>query len=243
LKIASKKAVAIIPARGGSKRLPGKNKKLFHGKPVIQYSIEAAIQSGLFERVIVSTDSDEIKEIAIKCGAELPFVRPPHLSDDHTPLPSVLAHSIEWLQTHDKNEYKYACLILATAPMIRVADLVKGYELIQSHQKTCVVPVASFSYPIFRSLKMDKTGHLSMFWPEHEFSRSNDLPEAFHDVGQFYWVKSQEFLNRINNKTGSLLLPDSMGFPIPRYLVQDIDTPEDWERAEKMYPSIMASKS
>ena len=228
-----KKNIAIIPARGGSKRLPGKNSKSFFGKPIIQYSIEAAKQTGLFEKIIVSTDSDEIKEVALKSGAEVPFLRPPHLADDFTPLADVIHHALTWLLEERNESYDAACCLLATAPFIQKKYILEGFEILKSEKVSAVVPVTSFAYPIFRSLKISEQGHLKMFWPEYELTRSNDLPEALHDVGQFYWLDVLPFM-----KNKRLVPPDSLPVHIPRYLVQDIDTEEDWKVAEVIFRSL-----
>lgn len=231
-----KRSVAIIPARSGSKRLPGKNVKVFHGQPVIAYSIKAAVESKLFERVIVSTDSEEFKAIAESMGAEVPFIRPANLADDYTPIPDVFCHALDWLK-HQGETYDDACLILATAPFIQVDHLKDTYKLLKNNSDDIdgVVPVTSFSYPIMRSLKLEPNKILKMNWPEHEFTRSNDLEEAYHDVGQFYWVNVQRFFKAEKKR---LLLDNYLGYPIPRHLVQDIDTPEDWDRAELIYKAL-----
>lgn len=228
--------IAIIPARGGSKRIPKKNIKLFQGKPIIEYSIKAAVDSKLFDKVIVSTDEDEIMKIAEKSGAEVPFVRPPDLSDDYTPLPQVIKHALLWYQNKGV-EYEYACCILATAPFVRSEDIMKGYEIINQEKNSSIFSVTSFPFPIFRALKINSNNNLEMFWPEHELTRSNDLPEAYHDAGQFYWIEKSNFL--INEK---LYAKDALPIILPRYLVQDIDTEEDWKRAELMYKLLEKDK-
>lgn len=224
-------SVAIIPARGGSQRLPGKNVNLFNGFPMISYSIRAALESKLFHRVIVSTDSESIAKVAREAGAEVPFQRPAEIADNYAPIAEVLSHALTWLDHECHETYAHACLILATAPMIQVSHLQKSYEILQKNPScTAVVPVTTFPYPILRSLKMQESGRLEMFWPEYEMTRSNDLPEAFHDVGQFYWVNSPNFM-----RSKRLLSKESIGFQIPRTFVQDIDTMEDWKRAEYLH--------
>lgn len=221
--------LAIIPARGGSSRIPGKNIKNFAGKPIIAYSIEAAKASKVFDRIIVSTDSDEIAKVAIAYGAEIPFIRPKELSDDHTPTAPVIVHAIQWLK--DRGQvFEFACCIYATAPFIQPEFIKEGYETIVRYNVTSVFSVTTYSFPIFRSLRITDEGNLAMFWPEYEMSRSQDLPEAYHDAGQFYWLKVDSFL-----KSGKVYTSDSMPVILPRYLVQDIDTPEDWITAEKMF--------
>ncbi|TWI72368.1 N-acylneuraminate cytidylyltransferase [Desulfobotulus alkaliphilus] len=224
--------IAIIPARGGSKRIPGKNIRSFAGKPMIAYSIEAAILSGLFDRIIVSTDSPEIASTARKYGAEVPFLRPEKLSDDHTPTTPVLLHCLQHLEK--KNTLpEYACCIYATAPLIQPCFIKKGYKTIKTRKVSSVFSVTSFTFPIFRALHITETGHLAMFWPEHELTRSNDLPEAFHDAGQFYWFDCRKFM-----KHPKIYTDDALPVILPRHLVQDIDTEEDWQRAEYLYKAL-----
>jgi pseudaminic acid cytidylyltransferase len=221
--------VAIIPARGGSKRIPNKNIKHFAGKPIIAYSIEAAKVSGLFDRIFVSTDSEKIALTAKEYGAEVPFMRPKELSDDFTPTAPVLLHALKWLEVQGMPA-KFACCIYATAPFVRPEYLKKGFRLIMRKRVSAVFSVTAFPFSIFRALNINAAGCLEMFWPEHECTRSNDLPEAYHDAGQFYWLDSKKFL-----KTKKIYTGDALPAILPRCLVQDIDTPEDWETAEAMY--------
>jgi pseudaminic acid cytidylyltransferase len=222
-------AVAIIPARGGSKRIPRKNILTFAGLPMIAHSIGAAIASSVFDRVIVSTDDEEIAAIAVKAGAECPFIRPAELSDEHTATAPVVLHAIKWLAEHDTSP-AFACCIYATAPFILPDDLRRGLDILKSRKAATAFSVTTFEFPIFRALRVGKNGALEMFWPEHELSRSQDLPEAFHDAGQFYWIDVARFL-----ETPQLYSAESMPVMIPRHRVQDIDTPEDWKRAELMF--------
>jgi pseudaminic acid cytidylyltransferase len=224
--------VAIIPARGGSKRLPGKNIKNFLGKPIIAYSIEAAKSSGLFDQVLVTTDSEKIAEVAREYGAITPFLRPPELSDDQTATAPVIDHALRWLQNQG-NRINYACCIYATAPFIQPEYLRQGYEILTKKKCTTAYSVTSFPFPIFRASKINDGGCLEMFWPEYELARSQDLPEAYHDAGQFYWVNVDRFLQQ-----QKLYALDSQPVVLPRHLVQDIDTLEDWIRAEFMYQAL-----
>jgi len=226
--------VAIIPARGGSKRIPKKNVRPFAGKPMISYPIQAALDSGVFDRVIVSTDSDEIAEVAAAYGAEVPFRRPPELSDDRTATAPVLVHALEWLAANG-TPATYACCIYATAPFVRALDLVSGLDILKDAQATTAFSVTSFAFPIFRALKVTDEGKVAMFWPEHRLTRSQDLPEAYHDAGQFYWLDVARFIRDPN-----LYAADARPVVLPRYLVQDIDTPEDWTTAEHMYRAVQA---
>lgn len=222
-------AIAIIPARGGSKRIPKKNIKLFHGRPMISYAIEAAKSCNIFDRVIVSTDSQEIADVARKCGAEVPFLRPRELSDDFTPTAPVLLHSLTQL-INQGEEYYFLCCIYPTAVFIQPKYIINGFNLIINKNVASVFSVTSYSFPIFRALKIEDNGILKMFWPEHEMTRSQDLPEAYHDAGQFYWLNIPEFI-----KSQKIYSHDAMPVIIPRSIVVDIDSMEDWEVAELLY--------
>ena len=220
--------VCIIPARGGSKRIPKKNLKAFCGKPMIAHSIEAAKTSGVFNRIVVSTDSEEIAAVAKEYGAEIPFMRPDELSDDFTTTDAVLIHALEQLE-----DVEYACCLYATAPFVRPEFLRAGLETIKKTGATSAFSVTTFPFPIFRGLKINDGGALEMLWPEHRTTRSQDLPETYHDAGQFYWFDAEKYL-----KTAVMYAPDSLPIILPRHLVQDIDTPEDWERAELMFQAL-----
>ncbi len=232
----SNKAIAIIPARGGSKRIPNKNIKLFAGQPMISYSIKAAQETGLFDSIIVSTDSEAIADVAGIYGAEVPFIRPAELADDFTGTAPVLLHSLNWLNKHGFSPDHFCC-IYATAPFARPAFIRRGFHVLKREEAAVAFSVTTFPYPIFRALKIGDDGRIEMFWPEHETSRSNDLPDAYHDAGQFYWGNTEKLMK------GKTLFPsDAVPIMIPRYLVQDIDTLEDWERAEKMYSVLQMDK-
>ncbi|MDD2698285.1 MAG: pseudaminic acid cytidylyltransferase [Arcobacteraceae bacterium] len=225
------KCVAIIPARGGSKRIPRKNIKEFHGKPLIAYSIEAALKSGLFEKVIVSTDDEEIAHTAKKFGANVPFIRPKELADDFTGTGDVIKHTLNFLKENGEH-YDYACTIYATAPLLQEKYLIEGYEKIKTTDAKMVFSVTSMPFPIQRTFKIDENGRCKMFTPEHFMTRSQDLEEAYQDAGQFYFENlNKEFTDIPFGK-------DSVPIVLPRYLVQDIDTLEDWERAEYLYEAI-----
>lgn len=220
--------VAIIPARGSSKRIPRKNVKDFCGKPIIAYSIEAALESELFDRVIVSTDDEEIASIAKKYGAEVPFMRPKELSDDFTPTIPVIAHAIERLQK--TSPVDIACCIYATAPFIQSRFLKEAYTALIQNGSAYSFSATSFAFPIQRAIKLDAHRHVEMFYPEHFNTRSQDLEEAYHDAGQFYFGDAQAWLE------GKMVFSkESTAIILPRHLVQDIDTLEDWKRAEIMY--------
>lgn len=222
--------VAIIPARGGSKRIPRKNIKLFGGQPMLAWSIDAAQQSGCFDRILVSTDDPEIADIAKTHGAEVPFVRPLELSDDHTGTIPVIAHAISWQNTHGKQEVSQACCIYATAPFVRAQDLKRGLDVLESSGADYAFSVTSYAFPIQRALRITPEQRVSMLQPEHFNTRSQDLEEAFHDAGQFYWGRADAWLQ---NKV--IFGDTSTPVKIPRHLVQDIDTNEDWVRAEWLF--------
>jgi pseudaminic acid cytidylyltransferase len=225
--------VALIPARAGSKRIPGKNIKPFAGQPIIAYSINAAAASGLFDRIIVSTDSAQIADVARSYGAQVPFMRPDRLADDFTPTADVVLHALDWLEANESLP-EYFCCIYATAPFVQPEYLKAGFKRLRDEDDTATAfAVTSFAYPIFRALRIDEKGRIKMFWPEHKEARSNDLPEAYHDAGQFYWGRSRKFLVE---KT--LLSKKAVPVFLPRYLVQDIDTPDDWETAEYMFKAM-----
>lgn len=227
--------VAIIPARGGSKRIPRKNIKPFAGLPIIAYSIKAAQASGLFDRIVVSTDDAEIADVARSYGAEIPFIRPKELSDDHTPTIPVIAHAIQTLQTNG-DVISHACCIYATAPFIRSEDIQRAYNALITHNKHYAFPLTTFPFPIQRGVKRDENGNIEMFYPKHFTTRSQDLEEGYHDVGQFYWGSTQAWLD------GKPIFSDvATTIVLPRHLVQDIDTPEDWDRAELMHKALFNS--
>ncbi len=221
--------ICLIPARGGSKRIPKKNSKLFAGAPIITYPIRAARASGLFSRIIVSTDSEEIAAIAREAGAEVPFMRPENISGDHTTTAEVLLHGLEWLRAQGENP-EYLCCIYPTAPFLDPVYLKRGLELLKTKGGGGAFSVTTFPFPPFRAHRLNREGRLEMLWPEHELTRSNDLPEAYHDAGQFYWLKVQNFLQE-----KKVWPKDAWPIVLPRQWVQDIDTPEDWQVAELMY--------
>jgi N-acylneuraminate cytidylyltransferase len=228
---------AIIPARGGSKRIPKKNIKKFCGKPMIAYSIKAAQASGLFDLVLVSTDDEEIACTALALGAEVPFLRPANLADDLTPMVPVVRHAATWVREHI-GESENVCCILATAPFLNGAALTKGYNLLIKHPETeFVFSATDFAFPILRAVRLDENGKTRMFWPENELVRSQDLPEAFHDAGQFYWGNTDAWYKR-----DRIFSASSRIVKLPRHTVQDIDTPEDWEQAEILFEFLERNK-
>lgn len=223
--------IAIIPARGGSKRIPRKNIREFAGKPMIAHAISAARQSGLFDHVVVSTDDEEIARIACEWGAETPFTRPAELADDHTPTVPVVAHAITACQALGW-EIDYACCIYPGVPFIRIDDLKRALELLQASQAAYSFPITEFPSAIQRALRRLPDGRMQTFNPEFELTRTQDLEPAYHDAGQFYWGKAEAWLT--NNKVHT----SGAGLPIPNWRVVDIDTPADWERAEILYAAL-----
>lgn len=222
--------IAIIPARGGSKRIPRKNIKPFHGKPMIAWSIEAAQQSGIFDRIIVSTDDEKIAAVAREYGAEVPFIRPADIANDYATTGDVISHAIVWL-TNQGRRPEQVCCLYATAPFVEPDDLRQGLVLL-NNTTDCqyVFSATRFSFPIQRAIKLDELGRVSMFDPEHQLTRSQDLVEAYHDAGQFYWGRASAW---VTNQP--IFAAHSQVVLLPGFRVQDIDTPEDWLRAERLF--------
>ena len=217
--------LCIIPARGGSKRIPRKNVKEFLGKPIIAYSIEVALKSELFDEVMVSTDDQEIAEIAKRYGASVPFMRSAETANDFATTKDVLNEVLTGYQKLGKS-FDAMCCIYATAPLISAQDVKDAYSRLTQSDFTCVYPVVQFSYPIWRCLDVAEDGSMKRHWPEYENSRSQDVPKEYHDTGTFYWYKLQD--NAIQSgKIGAIIVPEER--------VQDIDTETDWKLAEMKY--------
>lgn len=228
--------VAIIPARGGSKRIPKKNIRNFHGRPIIAYSIDAARESGLFDRVVVSTDSDDIAEVARAHGAEVPFRRPEALSSDHAPTIPVVRHAVETLEASGCR-MEQVCCIYATAPFVTGQTLTEAHSKLKAEEDLDYVFSATrFSFPIQRAFYLTPAGRVTMAFPEFQTTRSQDLTEAYHDAGQFYWGTSTAF-----KQERPIFSKRSSPYLLPSYLVQDIDTLEDWKRAEFLMATITGS--
>ncbi len=222
--------VAVIPARGGSKRIPRKNVREFCGRPLIAYSILAAKNSDLFDHVIVSTDDDQIRDIASHYGAETPFVRPLELANDHATTVPVINHAVSWVQQHI-GKVDHACCIYATAPFIQAKALRESYAmLISRNVGGYVFSAATMPFPIQRTFKVKLDGFVEMFEPHNYNTRSQDLEDAYQDAGQIYWGSAETY-----NSEKIFFSTDSMAYVLPRHMVQDIDTLEDWHRAELMY--------
>ena len=223
--------LAVLPARGGSKRVPRKNVRPFCGRPIMAWAIDAARESGVFDRVVVSTDDAEIAETARGLGAEVPFVRPADLSDDHSGTIAVIAHAINWAMGQGES-IDAVCCIYPTAPMISPDDLREGLRLLDEDASDFVFTATDYASPIFRAFVERGTG-VEMLFPDHFGSRSQDLPQALHDAAQFYWGRPEAWLT-----AETLFGPRSAALRIPRWRVQDIDTPEDWVRAEALFRSL-----
>ncbi|MBT6050331.1 MAG: pseudaminic acid cytidylyltransferase [Candidatus Scalindua sp.] len=223
--------IAVIPARGGSKRIPRKNIKIFSGKPMIAWAITIAKNSGLFDHIIVSTDDDEIANIAREWGAETPFNRPEDLSDDLTPTVPVIAHAVTscldigW-------PVEYACCIYPCAPFLQKDDLLAAFDLMQQQNAEFVYPVTEYAHPIQRAMRQLPSGEMQFFSPQFELTRTQDLELAYHDAGQFYWGKAASWLEHKKMHT------DGLGMPIPNWRIVDIDSADDWARAELIFKSL-----
>lgn len=226
--------IAIIPARGGSKRIPRKNVKEFCGKPMIAYAIAAAKESGLFEHVVVSTDDDEISQIARELGAETPFVRPIELANDYTATVPVIAHGVGACRVLGW-KFDRVCCIYPGVPFIQIDDLKGALALLMRGEADYSFPVTEYPSAIQRALKLLGNGKTQPFYPEFELTRTQDLEPAYYDAGQFYWAKAEAWLRNLNiHSSGS-------GYLIPSWRVVDIDTPDDWQRAELIYRTVNIS--
>lgn len=221
------RSLCVIPARGGSKRIPRKNVKMFCGQPMIAWSIQAAQQTGLFERIVVSTDDPEIAVIARDYGAESPFTRPADLADDHTPIVPAVRHALSCVE-HEELRFDLICCLFATAPFVTADSIREGRDLMVADPRTDFAFTATrFSFPIFRAVGRQSDGTARMFWPEHHLTRSQDLPEAYHEAGQFFWASREALLVHDSIYTGRARM-----VPVPAERVQDIDTEDDWTRAQ-----------
>lgn len=226
--------LAVIPARGGSKRIPRKNIKMFHGQPMIAWSVQAAIESGCFDEIWVSTDDEEIAEVAQAYGAKIPFLRPTHLSDDFATTADVMSHAVGEYDKLNHTLPDYICCLYATAPFVTKADLVQGFEKIKNNRNlNYVFSATTYPFPIQRAIKLNVDDTVEMFSPQYFNVRSQDLEEAWHDAGQFYWGTAEAWLNK-----AMIFASQSSVVELPRSRVQDIDTQEDWDRAEWLFKAI-----
>lgn len=225
--------IAVIPARGGSKRVPRKNIRLFNGRPIIAWTIDAAASSQCFDRILVSTDDREIIDVARDLGVEV-LLRPAALADDYTPTSAVVAHAIE-CQVESGNDLDAVCCLYATAPMLLPEDIRRGLEILQSSDCEYVFAASRYPFPIQRAFQIDPNGRARMFYPEKFAVRSQDLEEAFHDAAQFYWARPETWLRQLPVFTSA-----SIPVVLPGYRVLDIDSAEDWTRAEIAFETARA---
>lgn len=224
--------IAVIPARGGSKRIPRKNIRPFCGRPIISYSIDAARQSGLFDEIVVSTDDEEIAAVSRQLGATTPFIRPREIADDFTGTNAVVKHAVTWFLGRG-SRISHACCIYATAPLIQPRYLREGHDALTRSDAAFAFSVTSYAFPIQRAVRITASGRVDALHPEHRLTRSQDLEPAYHDAGQFYWGTEAAFRDDV-----PLFSERSIGIVLPRKYVQDIDTLEDWEQAEYMFRAI-----
>jgi len=229
--------IAVIPARGGSKRIPRKNIREFCGKPMMAWSLEVAKESGMFGRIIVSTDDKEIAEVARKLGAEVPFMRPAELSNDHAGTTEVIAHATQWALDQGVAIDAVYC-IYATAPFVQIDDLVRGLKELESGDWSFAFSATDYAAPIFRSFKQIDEGGVEMFFPKYFSTRSQDLPVALHDAAQFYWGRPSAWI-----EGRQIFDRHSTPVVLPRWRVQDIDTLDDWMRAEFLASLIIGNRS
>lgn len=229
--------VCVIPARGGSKRIPRKNIKDFCGKPMIAWSIKAALASNCFDQVIVSTDDAEIAQVAKQYGANVPFIRPQNLSDDYIGTTPVVVHAIDFLEQEGKN-IEHVCCIYATAPFIEAIDIQKGMLSLKESGKKFSIGITTYPFPPQRAITLTNNSCINPIWPDKMMSRSQDLEEAYHDAGQLYCGTLDAW-----KSAESLFEQTSIGFILPRWKVQDIDTNEDWQYAEVMYETLQTMRA
>lgn len=223
--------IAVIPARGGSKRIPGKNIKDFCGKPMIAWSIKVAQESKLFDRIIVSTDNEKIARIALDSGAEIPFKRPVDLADDLTQTVPVVGHAIASCIKLGWN-IEFACCVYPCNPFLQVDDLVKAHKLVINRKTDFVYPVSEYAHPIQRAMRLLPNDVMQFYAPQFELTRTQDLEKLYHDAGQFYWGKASAWLEKRKMHT------DGIGMPIPNWRVVDIDSEDDWKRATIIFESL-----
>ena len=222
--------IALIPARGGSKRIPRKNIRPFAGRPMIGWPIAAARASGLFDHVIVSTDDEEIAEVARAQGAEVPFIRPDHLADDFTPAREAIVDAVETMEEIVGQKVERLCCIYATAAFVQAADLQQARRILDGvAEGGFVFAAASYPHPVHRAMTEGEAG-IGMLFPDYAKTRTPDLPEAFHDAGMFYWGRRDAFVSR-----APMFNPASRPHVMPRQRALDIDTPQDWDFAEALF--------
>jgi pseudaminic acid cytidylyltransferase len=222
--------VAVVPARGGSKRIPRKNVRPFRGVPLLQRTLEMLLTADVVDRVVVSTDDDEVAEVALAAGAEVPFRRPPELADDHAGTRPVVLHAVQELERLAGRRLGSLCLVYPAAVFVQPSDLRQSLELLTASGADFVFSATTYDAPVQRALRRRGDGSVEMLWPEHVGTRSQDLDESLHDAGQFYWGRRDAWV-----EGGSVLTARSLVHLLPRWRAQDIDTPEDWHRAELLH--------
>jgi len=225
--------IAIIPARGGSKRIPRKNIRSFAGRPMIAWAIETARVSKLFSHIVVSTDDEEIAAIARSNGAELPFMRPRELAGDHTGTVPVISHAVDCCAKLGWN-LEYVCCIYPGSPLLQASDLSAALQLAHDRNAPFVYPVTEYAHPVQRAMRRLPNGSMQFLHPEHELARTQDLEKTYHDAGQFYWGQSSAWL------AGKRMHTEGLGMPIPNWRVVDIDSEDDWRRAELLFKAVMS---
>ena len=226
------KNLAVIPARGGSKRVPKKNIRPFFGEPMIGRAIKLAQQTKLFDSIIVSTDCEETAAVARSYGASIPFMRPASLSDDFVGTAPVISHAISLLETNNQT-FDYVCCLYPCCPLLLPEDLIQGHDEIIKTDASFLYPIVEYAHPIQRSFRIDGSRLISSVFPEHEQSRTQDLEKTYHDAGQFYWGSAQSWVK--NNR----IFSNSIGILMPAWRVADIDTEEDWKRAEALFKTTL----
>jgi len=224
-------SIAVIPARGGSKRIPKKNIREFFGKPMLAWSILAAQKTNIFEKIIVSTDDLEIKKIAEKYGAEVPFLRPKELSSDHAATAPVIAHAIKKINLKTNGD-QWVCCIYPCAPLIFYEDIKNSLELVQKHKGDFIYPISDYAVPPQWALRLKKNNHLEYLNPGKEMIRSQDLEKLYFDAGQFYWGKASAWIEKKEMHSSGI------GYPIKNSRAVDIDTLDDWKRAEALFKHL-----
>ncbi len=234
----TEKRIAIITAKGRSRRLPGKNTRPFFGKPIINYSIEPAIQSGLFDTVMVSTDDENIAEIARSCGAEVPFLRSPEMASDSALIYEVVEEVLTNYKSQQKRTFDWVCCMLPTAVFITPEKLRDAHQRLQAHpEMEGLFTVVRYADPIQRALQLDNDGQVSMVWPENVTAVSNDLPPRYHDGGQFWWIRPNALLEQ-----HKMYADKSLGMEIPEFEAVDLDNETDWQMAELKYRLLLDKK-
>ncbi len=228
----SSKPICIIPARGGSKRIPRKNILSFNGKPLIAWSIETALSSNVFSKVIVSTDDREIADVSKNHGADVPFIRDANLADDFTTTADVILDAMSWIE-----QTEHACCLYPTAPLLKVEDIQSAYEKLKQEKVDCILSVTEFDFHPLRAFETSDDGKLDFKWPENALSRSQDLPNLLHDAGAFYFFNSEAFLNQ-----KKLIMENTIGHQIERSRAVDIDTPEDFEFAKQLHQHLRTNE-